>query len=93
MVKFDGFLTLYQEGHDEADEDEELRWLPAMSEDERLAKQAIEASQHFTEPPPRFSEAALVKRMEELGIGLPRLTPRFCKCCRTAAMCASIRSG
>ena len=42
-----------------------------MSENETLAKQAIEASQHFTEPPPRFSEAALVKRMEELGIGRP----------------------
>src|SRR5450631_3644357 len=71
VVKFDGFLTLYQEGHDEADEDDESRRLPAMSERETLTKQAIDASQHFTEPPPRFSEAALVKRMEELGIGRP----------------------
>src|SRR5471030_691608 len=71
VVKFDGFLTLYQEGHDEADEDEESRRLPAMAQDEMLTKQAIEAAQHFTEPPPRFSEAALVKRMEELGIGRP----------------------
>ena len=71
VVKFDGFLTLYQEGHDEADEDEESRRLPAMAQDEMLTKQAIDASQHFTEPPPRFSEAALVKRMEELGIGRP----------------------
>jgi DNA topoisomerase-1 len=71
VVKFDGFLTLYQEGHDEADEDEESRRLPAMAQDETLTKQAIEATQHFTEPPPRFSEAALVKRMEELGIGRP----------------------
>jgi DNA topoisomerase-1 len=70
-VKFDGFLTLYQEGHDETDEDEESRHLPAMSTGERLQKQAINSSQHFTEPPPRFSEAALVKRMEELGIGRP----------------------
>jgi DNA topoisomerase-1 len=70
-VKFDGFLTLYQEGEDEASEDEESRRLPAMSQDERLTKEAIEAAQHFTEPPPRFSEAALVKRMEELGIGRP----------------------
>jgi DNA topoisomerase-1 len=70
-VKFDGFLTLYQEGQDETSEDEESRRLPAMSEAERLAKQSIEAAQHFTEPPPRFSEAALVKRMEELGIGRP----------------------
>jgi DNA topoisomerase-1 len=71
VVKFDGFLTLYQEGHDEDDEDEESRRLPAMSEGELLAKQAINSTQHFTEPPPRYSEAALVKRMEELGIGRP----------------------
>jgi DNA topoisomerase-1 len=71
VVKFDGFLTLYQEGQDETPEDEESKRLPAMSENERLTKQAIEAAQHFTEPPPRFSEAALVKRMEELGIGRP----------------------
>ena len=71
VVKFDGFLTLYQEGHDETDEDEESRRLPAMSESELLEKQAINSSQHFTEPPPRYSEAALVKRMEELGIGRP----------------------
>src|SRR5450631_3188039 len=77
VVKFDGFLTLYQEGQDETQEDEESKRLPAMAQDETLTKvetpeaPAIEASQHFTEPPPRFSEAALVKRMEELGIGRP----------------------
>jgi ssDNA-binding Zn-finger/Zn-ribbon topoisomerase 1 len=71
VVKFDGFLTLYQEGQDETPDDDESRRLPAMSEGETLNKQAIESSQHFTEPPPRFSEAALVKRMEELGIGRP----------------------
>jgi DNA topoisomerase-1 len=71
VVKFDGFLTLYQEGQDEAAEDDESRRLPAMSEGEALAKQAINSTQHFTEPPPRYSEAALVKRMEELGIGRP----------------------
>ena len=71
VVKFDGFLTLYQEGQDEAADDDESRRLPAMSEGEALAKQAINSSQHFTEPPPRYSEAALVKRMEELGIGRP----------------------
>jgi DNA topoisomerase-1 len=71
VVKFDGFLTLYQEGQDEVSDDDESRRLPAMSEGETLSKQAIESSQHFTEPPPRFSEAALVKRMEELGIGRP----------------------
>src|SRR5471032_902253 len=73
VVKFDGFLTLYQEGQDETQEDEESKRLPAMSQEETLTKveapeaPAILAEQHFTEPPPRFSEAALVKRMEELG--------------------------
>jgi DNA topoisomerase-1 len=71
VVKFDGFLTLYQEGQDEPSEDEESRRLPAMSQGELLQKQAINSSQHFTEPPPRYSEASLVKRMEELGIGRP----------------------
>src|SRR5262245_18374384 len=65
VVKFDGFLTLYQEGQDETPEDDESRRLPAMSEGELLNKRSEESSQHFTEPPPRFSEAALVKRMEE----------------------------
>ena len=71
VVKFDGFLTLYQEGQDEDAEDEESRRLPAMSAGESLAKRAIAANQHFTEPPPRYSEASLVKRLEELGIGRP----------------------
>jgi DNA topoisomerase I len=71
VVKFDGFLTLYTEDRDEPDEDDESRRLPAMNEGERLDKRAIAADQHFTEPPPRYSEASLVKRMEELGIGRP----------------------
>jgi DNA topoisomerase I len=71
VVKFDGFLTLYQEGLDDPSEDDESRRLPAMSVGERLEKQAINSDQHFTEPPPRYSEASLVKRMEELGIGRP----------------------
>ena len=77
VVKFDGFLTLYQEGVDETSDDEESKRLPAISQDETLTKvdaldaPSIVAEQHFTEPPPRFSEAALVKRMEELGIGRP----------------------
>jgi DNA topoisomerase-1 len=71
VIKFDGFLTLYQEGHDENGEDEEGRRLPEMQAGEPLAKRAIAADQHFTEPPPRYSEASLVKRMEELGIGRP----------------------
>src|SRR3954452_9848745 len=71
VVKFDGFLTLYQEGQDDEQEDDESKRLPPMSQGETLAKRAIAATQHFTEPPPRFSEASLVKRMEELGIGRP----------------------
>jgi DNA topoisomerase I len=71
VVKFDGFLALYREGKDDDDEDEESRRLPAMSAGEKLDKREIATAQHFTEPPPRFSEASLVKRMEELGIGRP----------------------
>jgi DNA topoisomerase-1 len=71
VVKFDGFLALYQEGRDEDAEDEESRRLPPMRAGERLAKRSIAADQHFTEPPPRYSEASLVKRLEELGIGRP----------------------
>src|ERR1041384_6290459 len=70
VVKFDGFLALYQEGKDD-EEDEDSRRLPAMSEGEALKRQDLAVTQHFTEPPPRFSEASLVKRMEELGIGRP----------------------
>ena len=70
-MKFDGFLTLYQEGRDEDPDDEESRRLPQMSAGERLEKRSIAADQHSTEPPPRYSEASLVKRMEELGIGRP----------------------
>jgi DNA topoisomerase I len=70
VIKFDGFLALYQEGHDD-EEDEDSRRLPAMSEGEPLKRQSLAVNQHFTEPPPRFSEASLVKRMEELGIGRP----------------------
>jgi DNA topoisomerase-1 len=71
VVKFDGFLTLYQESHDDDSEDEDSKRLPAMSQGEPLRKQNIASTQHFTEPPPRFTEASLVKRMEELGIGRP----------------------
>jgi DNA topoisomerase-1 len=71
VIKFDGFLKLYQEGQDDDAEDEDSKRLPAMSQGEPLKKQAISSTQHFTEPPPRFTEASLVKRMEELGIGRP----------------------
>ena len=67
---FDGFLTLYQEGQDDSKDDDEKR-LPKLTNGESVNKDKIEANQHFTEPPPRFTEASLVKRMEELGIGRP----------------------
>src|ERR687893_123041 len=70
VIKFDGFLTLYNESKDdEADEDEGR--LPPMKAGDPLERRRIASSQHFTEPPPRYSEASLVKRMEELGIGRP----------------------
>src|SRR5215468_2965677 len=70
VIKFDGFLALYQESRDD-EEDEDSRRLPAMSQGEAVKRQSLAVTQHFTEPPPRFSEASLVKRMEELGIGRP----------------------
>ena len=70
VIRFEGFLTLYQEGRDDDGDDEATR-LPAMAAGDALSREAIAIDQHFTEPPPRFSEASLVKRMEELGIGRP----------------------
>jgi DNA topoisomerase-1 len=70
VIRFDGFLTLYQEGRDD-EEDEEGGRLPPVSARERLEREKVDASQHFTEPPPRYTEASLIKRMEELGIGRP----------------------
>ncbi len=71
VVRFDGFLTLYQEGRDDSDDDEEGGRLPAMTQGDRLSEHGIETAQHFTEPPPRYTEATLIKKMEELGIGRP----------------------
>ena len=70
VIRFDGFLTLYQEGRDEEDDEEGGR-LPPMTAGERLERERIEATRHFTEPPPRYTEASLIKKMEELGIGRP----------------------
>ncbi len=72
VVKFNGFLTLYDEGKDEAAEDEDgSSILPDVTEGEGLERREVVPEQHFTEPPPRYSEASLVKKMEELGIGRP----------------------
>lgn len=70
VVLFPGFLALYEEGIDDA-EDEDGKRLPRMKEGDAPAKKSVEAEQHFTQPPPRYSEASLVKKMEELGIGRP----------------------
>ncbi|HEY5608836.1 MAG TPA: type I DNA topoisomerase [Alphaproteobacteria bacterium] len=73
IIKFDGFLKLYREDRDESaeGEDEDNRILPEMAEGEPVQTGAITPEQHFTKPPPRFTEASLVKRLEELGIGRP----------------------
>jgi DNA topoisomerase-1 len=70
VVLFPGFLALYVEGRDDAD-DEDSHLLPRMAKGDCPAKKSVEAQQHFTQPPPRYSEASLVKRLEELGIGRP----------------------
>ncbi|AKX93787.1 type I DNA topoisomerase [Neomoorella thermoacetica] len=70
VVKFPGFLKVYQEGRDGEDKDQEQR-LPPLATGQTLKLQSLEPKQHFTQPPPRYTEATLVKTMEELGIGRP----------------------
>ncbi len=71
-IAFDGFLALYQEDRDDSGEEEgEGRRLPPLKEGEPLARGKVDPRQHFTEPPPRYTEASLVKKLEELGIGRP----------------------
>ena len=71
VVLFDGFLRLYEEGRDDAAENGAERILPAMAEGEGLDLAKTVPEQHFTKPPPRYTEASLVRRLEELGIGRP----------------------
>jgi DNA topoisomerase-1 len=71
VVLFPGFLALYEEGRDEKADDDEGARMPLLREGDAPAKTGVEATQHFTQPPPRYSEASLVKRLEELGIGRP----------------------
>jgi DNA topoisomerase-1 len=71
VVLFPGFLALYEEGRDEKSEDEDGARMPPLREGDAPLKTGVEATQHFTQPPPRYSEASLVKRLEELGIGRP----------------------
>src|SRR5215213_1210999 len=71
VVLFPGYLALYEEGRDEKAEDEDGARMPLLREGDAPAKTGVDATQHFTQPPPRYSEASLVKRLEELGIGRP----------------------
>ena len=72
IVVFDGYLRVYQEGRDDPGEDDEQeRRLPQVKEGEGVARGEIKPQQHFTQPPPPYTEASLVKRLEELGIGRP----------------------
>ena len=83
VIQFEGFLKVYEEGRDErlhaakgkddvpSDDDDTSRRLPLLAQGDKVTDRSIEAEQHFTQPPPRFSEATLVKKMEELGIGRP----------------------
>ncbi|WP_072372060.1 type I DNA topoisomerase [Hyphomicrobium sp. NDB2Meth4] len=83
VIQFEGFLKVYEEGRDERlhaakgkddiapDDDASSRRLPALQEGDKVTDRLIEAEQHFTQPPPRYSEATLVKKLEELGIGRP----------------------
>jgi DNA topoisomerase-1 len=72
VVLFDGFLKVYEEGRDEpAEDDADARRLPQIARGDALATAGVTPEQHFTQPPPRYTEATLVKKMEELGIGRP----------------------
>ena len=71
VVLFDGFLKVYEEGRDDTDAHDDDRRLPQLSQGDAIAKKNVTPEQHFTQPPPRYTEATLVKRMEELGIGRP----------------------
>jgi DNA topoisomerase I len=73
VLKFEGFLKVYEESKDNKDEEDEAlkHKLPALTEGQKLALKELDTEQHFTEPPPRFNEASLVKELEERGIGRP----------------------
>jgi len=71
VIKFDGFLKLYLESTDDDDEQEQEGMLPKVNEGENLSYTTIAATQKFSRPAPRYTEASLVKKLEELGIGRP----------------------
>ncbi|MBU3260328.1 type I DNA topoisomerase [Roseovarius sp. PS-C2] len=71
VVLFDGFLKIYEEGRDDQVVDDDDKRLPQISQGDKADKRSVTPEQHFTQPPPRYTEATLVKKMEELGIGRP----------------------
>ncbi|MCH1640581.1 type I DNA topoisomerase [Paenibacillus timonensis] len=70
-IRFPGFMKVYVEGNDDGNANEDDKFLPPLQKGEELVKESIEPKQHFTQPPPRYTEARLVKTLEELGIGRP----------------------
>ncbi|AJS59180.1 type I DNA topoisomerase [Paenibacillus sp. IHBB 10380] len=70
-VRFPGFMKVYVEGNDDGGTTDDDKFLPALQSGDTLSKQEVEPKQHFTQPPPRYTEARLVKTLEELGIGRP----------------------
>jgi DNA topoisomerase-1 len=71
VLRFAGFLRVYEEGRDAPDENDDSGTLPDLKEGEKLGLDELAKSQHFTQPPPRFTQATLIRALEELGIGRP----------------------
>ena len=71
VLAFDGFIKIYQEGRDDTADDDSEQRLPRLEKGQTLTREKVVADQHFTAPPPRYTEATLVKKMEEIGIGRP----------------------
>ena len=90
VIVFDGFLSVYREDRDETDngaqDDDKNRILPPMASGDPIRQIEVKPEQHFTQPPPRYTDASLVKRMEELGIGRRPPMPIHCQSCRIAIM-------